>query len=170
MRDEGIIKAWGIGVNTAEPILKVIEDADPDVCLCARQYSLIDHEQAVQEVFPRVLEKNVALVMGSALNAGFLSGSARYNYGEGNQDIPPEIVARRDRLRAVADRHGVDLRTAALQFSLAAEPAVALIVGMGSPEQVLQNYNAVHAAKVPTAFWQDLRDQGLVHADARTPS
>src|SRR5216684_8033301 len=42
MRDEGIIRAWGIGVNTPQPILKVMDDADPDVCLCARQYSLID--------------------------------------------------------------------------------------------------------------------------------
>jgi hypothetical protein len=39
MRDEGIIRAWGIGVNTPQPILKVLNDADPDVCLCARQNS-----------------------------------------------------------------------------------------------------------------------------------
>ncbi|MGC2181604.1 MAG: aldo/keto reductase, partial [Bradyrhizobium sp.] len=31
MREEGIIRAWGIGVNTPLPILKVMEDADPDV-------------------------------------------------------------------------------------------------------------------------------------------
>jgi len=43
MRDEGIIRAWGIGVNTPQTLLKVMDDADPDVCLCARQYSLIDH-------------------------------------------------------------------------------------------------------------------------------
>ena len=54
MRDEGIIRAWGIGVNTPLPILKVMEDADPDVCLCARQYSLIDHASAVNELFPAV--------------------------------------------------------------------------------------------------------------------
>ena len=57
MRDEGIIRAWGIGVNTALPILKVMEDADPDVCLCARQYSLIDHATAVNELFPVVREE-----------------------------------------------------------------------------------------------------------------
>jgi D-threo-aldose 1-dehydrogenase len=33
MRDEGIIRAWGIGVNTPLPILKVMKDADPDFCL-----------------------------------------------------------------------------------------------------------------------------------------
>ena len=74
MRDEGIIRAWGIGVNTPLPILKVMEDADPDVCLCARQYSLVDHASAVNELFPVVRKKNVSLVIGSSLNAGFISG------------------------------------------------------------------------------------------------
>ena len=31
MRDEGIIRAWGVGVNTPQPIVKVMDDADPDV-------------------------------------------------------------------------------------------------------------------------------------------
>ena len=88
MRDEGIIRAWGIGVNTPLPILKVMEDADPDVCLCARQYSLIDHASAVNELFPVVRKKNVSLVIGSSLNAGFISGSPRYNYGKENFKIP----------------------------------------------------------------------------------
>jgi hypothetical protein len=35
MREEGILQAWGVGVNTPYAIMKVIEDADPDVCLCA---------------------------------------------------------------------------------------------------------------------------------------
>jgi aryl-alcohol dehydrogenase-like predicted oxidoreductase len=59
MRDEGIIRAWGIGVNKPQPILKVMDDADPDVCLCARQYSLIDHADAVRELFPVARKKNV---------------------------------------------------------------------------------------------------------------
>lgn len=31
MRDEGMIQAWGMGVNTAEPILRAIRESDPDV-------------------------------------------------------------------------------------------------------------------------------------------
>ncbi|QNM82233.1 aldo/keto reductase [Sphingomonas sabuli] len=168
MRDEGIIRAWGVGVNTPMAILGVIEDADPDVCLCARQYSLIDHAQAVDELFPKVLEKDVSLVMGSALNAGFISGSPRFNYGEEAYKVPPDAIAKRDRLQSVADRHGVDLRTAALQFSAAAEPAVALVVGARSAEQINADWNSMQA-KIPADFWDDLRSQELIHPDARLP-
>lgn len=106
MRDEGIIHAWGVGVNTPLPILKVMEDADPDVCLCARQYSLIDHVSAVKELFPAVRKKGISLVIGSSLNAGFISGSPRYNYGKENFKIPEEVIEKRAKLRKVADRYG----------------------------------------------------------------
>ena len=169
MRDEGIIRAWGIGVNTALPILKVMEDADPDVCLCARQYSLVDHATAVHELFPVVRRKNVSLVIGSALNAGFNSGSPRYNYGKENFKIPRAAIEKREKLRAVAARHGVDLRTAALQFSSAADVAVALVVGARSAEQIQEDYNSLKA-KIPPDFWAELRRQGLIEPNASIPA
>ena len=49
MRDED---AWGICVNKPEPILRVMQESDPDVCLLASQYSLIDHANALNNVFP----------------------------------------------------------------------------------------------------------------------
>ncbi len=168
MREEGVIRAWGVGVNTPYAILKVIEDADPDVCLCARQYSLIDHDNAVSEVFPAVRARNVSLVIGSSLNAGFVAGSPRFNYGAANHQIPRPAIERRDRLRAVAARYGVDLRTAALQFSAAADVAVALVVGASSDQQIREDWNSMQA-KIPEAFWQDLKAEGLIHPDAAIP-
>ena len=168
LRDEGVIKAWGVGVNTPYAILKVIEDADPDVCLCARQYSLVEHANALDEVFPAVKAKKVSLVIGSSLNAGFISGSPRYNYGKDTCRIPPEVLAKREALRAVAGRHGVDLRTAALQFSAAAPQAVALVVGAGSAQQIQEDWNSLQA-KIPAEFWDELRQENLIEANAPTP-
>ena len=168
LRDEGVIRAWGVGVNTPMAILKVIEDADPDVCLCARQYSLVDHADARDELMPAVRAKKVSLVIGSSLNAGFISGSPRYNYGAENFRIPPEAIAKREQLRAVAARHGVDLRTAALQFSAAAPEAVALVVGAGSARQIQEDWNSMQA-RIPEDFWNELRQERLIEPNAPTP-
>jgi D-threo-aldose 1-dehydrogenase len=169
MRDEGIIRAWGIGVNTPLPILKVMDDADPDVCLCARQYSLIDHADAVKNLFPAVRKKNVSLVIGSSLNAGFISGSPRYNYGNENFKIPAAAIEKREKLRKVAARYGVDLRTAALQFSSAPDVAVALVVGARSHQQIAEDYNSLQA-KIPSDFWAELKQQALIESDASLPA
>jgi D-threo-aldose 1-dehydrogenase len=168
MKAEGIIKGWGIGVNTPEPILRVMQEADPDVCLLASQYSLIDHANALNNVFPVARQRNVRFVIGSSLNAGFISGSPRYNYGKDSWNIPGKCIEKREQLRAVAAQYGVDLRTAALQFSAAPDVAAALIVGARSAEQVLANVTSMQAT-VPPDFWTELKRQKLVEQNASTP-
>lgn len=169
MREEGLIKGWGIGVNTPEPIMRVLEIADPDVCLLASQYSLIDHKNALNQIFPEVRKKNASLVVGSSLNAGFISGSPRYNYGKESYKIPAEFIEKRKRLREVAGNHGVDLRTAALQFSASPDVAAALIVGVSSEQQILADYTSMQT-KIPVEFWEDLKAQKLIEQNAPTPA
>jgi D-threo-aldose 1-dehydrogenase len=169
MREDGTIKAWGLGVNRPEPILKAMEAAEPDVCLLASQYSLIDHKNALETVFPAARAKGVSFVVGSALNAGFISGSARYNYGRDNYRIPEPMIRKRAQLRDVAERHGVDLRTAALQFSAAPDVAAALIVGAASGEQIVADYTSMKV-KIPTEFWTELKASKLIEENAPTPS
>jgi D-threo-aldose 1-dehydrogenase len=169
MRAEGIISHWGVGVNTPQPILRVMREADPDVCLLASQYSLIDHANALNEVFPEARKRNVRFVVGSALNAGFLSGSPRFNYGKTAWDIARERLDKRDRLLAIAARFGVDLHAAAMQFSAAPDVAAALIVGARSEEEILADVSAMQTT-IPPAFWAELKGQGLIEQSAPTPA
>ena len=169
MRDEGVIKGWGLGVNSPEPILKLLDVADANICLLARQYSLIDHANALHQVFPKARERGMGFVVGSSLNAGFISGSARFNYGSENYKIPAQAIEKRAALRTVAARYGVDLRAAALQFSIAPAVAAALVVGCSNPDQVLADYTSLKTS-IPDAFWSDLRSEGLIASDAPVPT
>lgn len=169
MREEGLIKGWGIGVNTPEPILRLLEVADPDICLLASQYSLIDHKNALNNVFPAARAKGVSFVIGSSLNAGFISGSARYNYGKNSYKIPSEFIVKRKRLREVAADHGVDLRTAALRFSAAPDVAAALVVGVSNEQQVLEDVTSMNK-DIPGEFWSDLKTKGLIEQNAPVPA
>jgi D-threo-aldose 1-dehydrogenase len=168
MREEGMIGGWGMGVNCPEPILRCLEVADPDICLLASQYSLVDHKTALDVVFPKGREAGVSFVVGSALNAGFLAGRPRYNYGAGNSIIPGDKLARRRALQQVADQHGVDLRTAALQFSAAPDVAAALIVGASSADHILADLASMKT-KIAAAFWDELKTSGLIAQEAPVP-
>ena len=168
MREEGVIKGWGLGVNSPQPIMKVLEVADPDVCLLARQYSLVDHENALHHVFPAAQARGVSFVVGSSLNAGFISGSPRYNYGKENYKIPKPIIEKREKLREVAGRHGVDLRTAALQFSATPDIVSALVVGAASDQQIVADYSSMQV-KIPAEFWAELKECKLIEQDAPVP-
>src|SRR5665647_2040134 len=49
-------------------------------------------------------------VQTTGTTSGFISGSPRYNYGKENFRIPAVVIEKREKLRAVAARYGVDLR------------------------------------------------------------
>ena len=166
MKDEGLIKAWGFGVNTLPPLLKCLEVANPDVFLSACQYSLVHHEEALEKLFPKCEEKNVSLVNGAPLNFGFLSGRDRYNYGK---TIPGNMLTRREKIQEVCRKHAVELRSAALQFS--AYPAVmcATIPGARNASQARANVESM-SAKIPADFWKELKSEGLIAPNAPVPA
>ncbi|OWY12085.1 MULTISPECIES: aldo/keto reductase [Thioclava] len=168
LRDQGVIKAWGMGVNRPEPILKSMEDSDPDLHLMASQYSLVEHDHAVETVFPAARKHGNSFVIGSALNAGFLAGLHRYHYGDKNSVIAKERMEKRDRLREVAFDHGVNLLAAALQFAKAPDVVQTVVVGLGRPDEAIDDVAAMNMP-IPAEFWQDLRGAGLIHKDAPVP-
>ena len=166
MREEGIIKGWGMGVNTPEPILKAMEVADPDICLVAIQYSLVDHKKALNSLFPAMEKKKVKAVIGGPLNAGFLANRDRFNYGD---TIPAEMLEKRKKINAIIGKYNVDLRTVALQFSAAHPVVAAVIPGASTAEQASSNAAAM-ATKVPGDLWKELKQAKLIEQDAPVPA
>lgn len=165
MRDEGLIKGWGLGVNTIEPILKTLEVADPDIFLSACQYSLIEHEADLTQVFPKVAEKGISIVVGAPLCAGFLAGKDRYLY---SGKFPAGVKEKLAALQQVANIHQVDLRTAALQFAAAPDVVSAVIPGAHTVQQASENA-ASFGVKIPAAFWEELKAKKLIAAQAPVP-
>ena len=54
LRDEGVIKAWGLGVNRVEPLELTLDldEPKPDAFLLAGRYTLLDHARALQRLLP----------------------------------------------------------------------------------------------------------------------
>lgn len=166
MREEGLIKGWGFGVNRPQPALRAVAESDPDIMLLACQYSLLDHETTLRDTFPKLAEKGVSVMVGSPLLAGYLTGRERYLYGS---PIPEWAPAKRAKIAAICERHGIDLRTAALQFADAPSVVSCIVPGARTPEQVRANVASMSIA-IPADFWAELKKEKLIAADAEVPA
>ncbi|NHN77483.1 aldo/keto reductase [Azotobacter chroococcum] len=166
MRREGLIKAWGFGVNHPAPALRALEAGDPDIFLLACQYSLLDHREALDNTFPQLARRGVSVVVGAPLLAGYLAGRDRYLYAG---SVPAWAPEKRARIMAVAERHGIDLRTAALQFAAAHPLVSAVIPGARTPEQVQANVQSMQVA-IPGEFWEALKREQLIAPNAPVPA
>ncbi len=166
LREEGVIKAWGLGVNRVEPIELTLDlaEAQPDGFLLAGRYSLLDHERALQRVMPKAAERNTGIVVGGPYSSGILAGGAHFEY----QKAPADIIAKVERIKAIAARHGVGIKAAALQFALANPAVAAVIPGASRPDRIAEDAAALKEA-IPADFWRELREQHLVAEHAPLP-
>jgi D-threo-aldose 1-dehydrogenase len=163
LREQGVIRGWGLGVNLVEPCIRALEQADPDVFLLAGRYSLLN-QPALERLFPMCAERGVHVVVGGPYNSGLLAGGRTFEY----QDAPREMVEKRDRIAEICARHGADIRSAALQFC-AAHPVVAAIIPGAKHARKVQENARLMSERVPAAVWQELRQAGLLPDDAPTP-
>jgi D-threo-aldose 1-dehydrogenase len=159
LRSEGVVGAIGAGMNQAGMLTRFVRETDVDVVLCAGRYTLLD-QSALTELLPAAVERGVSVVVGGAFNSGLLADprpGVTFNYAQ----APGDLLDRALRMREVAERHGISLRAAALAFC-AAHPAVAsVLVGARSAAEV-RDAAEQFATPVPPAFWQELRDTGLL--------
>ena len=164
LRDSGDVLAIGAGVNEWEPCARLLELVDPDLFLLAGRYTLLE-QVPLDTLFPECVRRGVGIVIGGPYNSGILAGGSTFNYAA----APPEIMARAQALEMVCRSHGVALPAAALQFVLASPVVVSVIPGGQTVTETLQNA-AVLDAVIPPAFWQELKDRGLLHARAPVPA
>jgi D-threo-aldose 1-dehydrogenase len=157
----------GLGVNRVEPIELTLDldEPRPDGFLLAGRYSLLDHDRALQRVMPQAVEQGVGIVVGGPYSSGATAGGEHFEYQKASQAVLEKL----ERIRAVARAHGVDVKAAALQFALAHPAVVAAIPGSTRALHANEDHAALSAV-IPSAFWNDLRQQGLVNALAPVPT
>jgi len=166
LRDEGVIRAVGAGMNQSAMLARFAREGDFDVFLLAGRYTLLDQE-ALAELLPLCVQRGVGILIGGAMNSGVLADprpGSRFNY----VTAPDAVVERARRLAAVCARHDVPLRAAAIQFPLAHPAVRSLIAGVRRIDH-LDEYPALMRRPIPADLWTELRAEGLIPDEAPVP-
>ncbi len=164
LREAGVIKAFGAGVNEWQPCQWLTEHGDFDLFLLAGRYTLLEQE-ALQSFLPMATDRGIGIIVGGPYNSGVLATGAKpgayYNY----DPAPPHILARVTKIEAVCKAHGTRMVDAAFQFPLRHPAVVSVIPGGQGMSEVDANVVAASAI-IPAALWADLKAEGLLRADA----
>ena len=166
LRKQGVITAWGLGVNRVEPCELAVDlrDACPTAMLVAGRYSLLDHEQALLRLMPACEARKIDVVIGGPYSSGVLVGGKNFEYAPAS----PEILARVERLKRLCEKYNVSIKAVALQFSLAHPAVAAIIPGASKPSRIAEDHSALMET-IPGELWNDLRRLGLVSHKAPLP-
>lgn len=164
MRAEGVIRAFGAGVNEWEVCQQLAERGDFDLFLLAGRYTLLEQE-AMDSFLPMAEARGIGIITGGPYNSGILATGARegamYNYEPAPRDVMEKVA----RIEAVCAAQGVRLVDAAFRFPLL-HPATLSVIPGGAGLAEMESNLAAARAEVPPDLWAELKAEGLMRADA----
>ena len=163
LRDAGVIRGFGAGMNQAGMLADLIEQTDLDIVMCAGRVTLLEQESALR-LLESARERSVAVVAAAPYNSGLLARDAvpervTYDYA----DAPADVVEHARDIERLCRAHGIPLPAAALQFPLRMPAVVAVVVGLRGPQQADEAAERI-GAEIPEALWTALVDAGHIVA------
>jgi len=164
LREQGVISAFGAGVNEWQSCQWMAERGDFDIFLLAGRYTLLEQE-ALQSFLPLAEARGIGIVIGGPYNSGILATGARkgafYNYDPAPQSVLDTVTA----IEAVCKKYDVRMLDAAFQFPLRHKMVLSVIPGGQGLAEMKGNLAAAHA-DIPAELWAELKAEGLMRADA----
>jgi len=156
LKEQGAIRAIGLGVRSHELLLQAITHGDFDTILTYADFNLIT-QTARDVLFPAAEERDVAVILGSPILFGLLSNRSEeklrlHSYVKRY----PESGARIRRLSEWARGHNVRLMSLALQYCLRDERVSVVLVGTRNVAQVEEFVSSV-LDPLPEDIWDQLK-------------
>ena len=166
LRNQGVIKAFGAGLNEWQACQTLAERGDFDLFLLAGRYTLLEQE-ALDSFLPLCERRGIGVVVGGPYNSGILASGARegaqYNYDSAPKDILEKVAE----IETVCQAHGTRMVDAAFQFPLC-HPAVVSVIPGGQGVGEMESNLVAARATIPPALWGELKNRGLMRTDAPT--
>ncbi|BBA96183.1 putative oxidoreductase [Actinacidiphila reveromycinica] len=167
LRDQGVVRAIGFGMNHSGVTADLVADLDVDVVLCAGRWTLLERT-AYDDLLPVCARRGTRVVVGGVYNSGLLADprpGARYDY----RAAPAHLVERARRLERVCAEFGVPLRAAALRYPFAHPSVDCAVVGAANEAEARDNA-ALFDREIPDDLWHALVERGLLDPDVPLPT
>jgi D-threo-aldose 1-dehydrogenase len=154
LRDEGVVRAIGAGMNFAEPLVKFVRTSDVDVVMLAGRWTLLD--RTGEPLLEECRRRGVAVVSAAPFNSGLLSRARPSSEGHFDYGIvSPELLSRARGIAELCEAHGVTLPEVAINFPLRHEAVVSVVAGFRTEEQARTGAKWMDA-KIPEELWNEL--------------
>jgi D-threo-aldose 1-dehydrogenase len=160
LRREGVIGAYGVGMNEPGLLADFIRNSDLDVVMIAGCLTLLD-QTALLRLVPEATQRGVSIAAAGVFNSGILATEApgsgsRYGY----EPASPTTLAKARRIADICSEHGVTLPEAAAQFPLRFPAVKTVVLGAASAAEIRRNASLLDRP-APEELWDRLGDEGV---------
>jgi D-threo-aldose 1-dehydrogenase len=163
LKEKGEIIGIGVGAKNWTSIQKIANKIKLDWVMFANSLTLKTHPIELIQ-FIQLLHNNGVYVINSALfNGGFLVGNNFYNYVEVNPltQEGKALLEWRNKFFTICKLYNITPAEAAFNFGSSIYGVSSVAISTSLPEKIAVNINMANK-KIPTAFWQHLKQENLI--------
>lgn len=167
LRDQGIIKAIGVGMNQWQMLADFATAGDFDIFLLAGCYSLLKQD-ALEKFLPLCEKKRISVVIGSPYHSGILATGTKVKTYYNGSPATSEVLEKTRHIESVCKKHRVSLPAAAIQFPFG-HPAVKSVLPASRSTKEIKSNIDLFTQKIPVEFWEELKFLSILEKSAPTP-
>ena len=160
IKEEGLVKNIGCGINQWEMPLRFYEYFDLDYVLLAGRYTLLENNKS-KFFMEKSKNLNTKITIGGPYNSGILArdldSPVSYNY----EVAPDYLINRAKKIEEITSNYGISLKSAALNFLLLDEKVTSIVPGMSSIEEIDENISLTKES-IPEEMWSNLKENNYI--------
>ncbi|WP_183557540.1 aldo/keto reductase [Mucilaginibacter sp. SP1R1] len=155
------VKAIGIGSKDWRVIQKIAGTIDLDWVMIANSMTVQSHPAELVGFMEQLKSRGVAIINSAVFNGGFLIGSDYYNYQAVAPESHPELYRWRDGFYQLCTAYNLKPAEVCTNFGLNAPGVTSIALNTTNQKRVAGNI-AMASVKIPTGFWKDMKERGLM--------
>jgi len=152
LRDEGRVRHIGIAAGDVHVVSRYLDLGVFEVLLTHNRWTLVD--RSADELIDQATAAGMGVLNAAIYGGGVLANptrSSRYGYSEAPRPVLDAVAAMND----ACLRHGTDLATAALRFSMRDPRVHSTVIGFTKPGRI-STLMASAAVELPPDLWIEL--------------
>jgi len=163
LKEKGEVKAVGIGAKDWLTIQELYNHVKFDWVMFANKLTIYHHPPEIIEFIERIHADGVGIINSAIFNAGFLTGGEYFDY----RKIDPlsatdkKLLAWRESFFGICKKYNVAPGDACLKFALMMPQVSAVALNPSKPERIRRNVEVL-ATDLPSAFWQEMKEQNII--------
>ena len=166
LRDQGKCQAIGVGSKDWKAIAAIDEQVKLDWVMLANSLTIYRHPQALLDFVESLNSRDIPIFNSAVFHAGYMVGGKSFDYREldlSNAD-DQKIADYRDRFFALCEKHSVKPAQACVEFALSPPGVASIALSSSKPQRVSSNVELAKT-KLPSAFWKEAKEAGLIASD-----
>jgi len=160
MKEEGVIKNIGCGMNECEMPIRFMENIDLDKILLAGRYTLLENTKSVK-FMKMCAQKDVQVIIGGPYNSGILARNLNSPVSYDYEIAPIHLINRAKSIEKTTNKFNISLKSAALNFVLKNSQVFSVVPGMSSVNEVKENIDIANEV-IPPELWTNLSEKKFI--------